>query len=207
MKGKKLLLIVILLLIIFAVVFTNRQKTDKVEVIDIYQSEAVDLGQKVQEEQPSSEIEKATEMIIKSLAFKNNSDIPTKFTCDGKNINPSLEILDVPEGAKSLALIVDDPDAPGGDWVHWLLWNIDPTATEIAEDSVPDGAIQGLNDFGDNSYGGPCPPSGTHRYQFKVYALDTMFDIDKSSKKPDLLSVMEGHIIGESLLMGPYSRK
>src|SRR4051812_30795928 len=116
---------------------------------------------------------KAESLKITSNGFASGGSIPNKYTCDGQNIHPPLHIRDVPKAAKSLAMIVDDPDAPGQIWVHWILWNIDPKTSEIAENSVPGSAIQGTNDFGEPKYGGPCPPSGTHRYFFKVYALDT----------------------------------
>lgn len=145
-------------------------------------------------------------MKLTSPAFTSNSDLPSKYTCDADNISPPLQIADLPEGTQSLALIVDDPDAARGDWVHWLLWNIDPSTTEIAENSVPSGAIQGLTDFGRNDWGGPCPPSGTHRYFFKLYALDTTLDIPASSKKADLQSAMQGHILDQAELIGTYQR-
>jgi len=115
---------------------------------------------------------------ITSPVFENNGFIPKKYTCDGVDINPQLLIANVPSETKSLALIVDDPDAPAGTWVHWVVWNISPQTHEIKENSVPNGANQGLNDFRKRSYGGPCPPSGTHRYFFKLYALDTILTLD-----------------------------
>lgn len=146
-------------------------------------------------------------MKISSNAFQNNQAIPSKYTCDGENVNPPLQIAEVPAGAKSLALVVDDPDAPVGDWVHWLVWNIEPTTTQIAENSVPAGAVQGKTDFGENQYGGPCPPSGTHRYHFKVYALDTRLDLPAETRKSGLEAVMRGHILDQGMLVGNYSRE
>ena len=105
-----------------------------------------------------------------SPAFKHNDSIPSKYTCDGADVNPPLVIENAPLSTKSLALIVDDPDAPVGTWVHWVVWNIGPTTSEIGENMVPSGAQQGINDFRKHNYGGPCPPSGTHRYFFKLYA-------------------------------------
>ena len=125
-------------------------------------------------------------MQIISAAFKSNQPIPSKYTCDGKNISPPLEFKDVPQNASSLALIVDDPDAPGGDFVHWLVWNIPPTVLSILENFVPEGAVQGTTDFGNKKYGGPCPPSGTHHYFFKLFALDANLDLPPSSTKKDL---------------------
>lgn len=143
---------------------------------------------------------------IESTAFKDNTSIPKQYTCDGKDINPPLVIRNVPNGTRSLALIVDDPDAPVGVWVHWVLWNIDPGTTQIAENSVPAGAVQGKNDFRKTNYRGPCPPSGTHRYFFKLYALDTKLDLSSNAKKQDLEKAMKGHILGEAQTMGLYKR-
>ncbi len=128
------------------------------------------------------------------------------YTCDGKEKNPPFQFFDVPTEAKSLVLIVDDPDAPGGDFVHWLVWNIDPRTTEITEASVPPGAIQGTTDFGTTGYGGPCPPSGTHRYQFKLYALDTSLSLPPSTKKSALEAAMKGYVLTEARLVGLYKR-
>jgi Raf kinase inhibitor-like YbhB/YbcL family protein len=143
---------------------------------------------------------------ITSPAFQNNGTIPRQYTCDGKDINPPLMIANVPQGTRSIALICDDPDAPVGIWVHWVIWNIDPGVKEIKENTVPTGAVEGLNDFGKHKYGGPCPPSGTHRYFFKVYALDTTFGISPNSTKAALEQAMKGHILGEGQLVGLYKR-
>jgi Raf kinase inhibitor-like YbhB/YbcL family protein len=144
---------------------------------------------------------------LESSAFKHNGYIPKKFTCDGKDINPVLLIKNVPSGTKSLALIVDDPDAPAGTWVHWVVWNIDPNTSEIKEDTIPKGAEQGMNDFRKHDYGGPCPPSGTHRYFFKLYALDTMLNLSSNSKKGDLEKAMKGHILEKTEIIGLYKRQ
>ncbi len=146
-------------------------------------------------------------MKISSTAFENNSSIPAKYTCDGMDITPPLKFETVPASAKSLALIVDDPDAPHGTWVHWVVWNIDPETAEIKEDSVPSGASQVLTAFKRNDYGGPCPPSGTHRYFFKLYAIDTKLAIKPSSSKADLEGAMKGHIIETAEIVGIYRRK
>lgn len=145
-------------------------------------------------------------MIIASDAFKNNEYIPGKYTCDGTDVNPPLRFADIPEGTLTLALIVDDPDAPSGDWVHWLVWNMPADTKIIAEDSVPTGADQGVTDFDASIYGGPCPHSGTHHYQFKLYALNAKLNLPANAKKSDLLAVMQGHIIAEAQLTGMYSR-
>lgn len=144
-------------------------------------------------------------MKITSTAFENEGIIPSKYTCDGENINPTLLIEDVPKGTKTLALIVDDPDSPVGIWVHWLVWNISPDTTKIKENSVPKGADQGTSSFGTVGYGGPCPPSGTHRYLFKLFALDTEIDLDSKGDKASLESRMEGHIIDKVMYLGKYS--
>ena len=148
-----------------------------------------------------------TNMQLTSPAFQNNEYIPQQYTCDGANANPPLNILDVPSAAKSLVLIVDDPDAPRGDWVHWTVWNINPTTASIGENSVPNGAIEGQTDFGKPGYGGPCPPSGTHRYHFKLYALDKELTLDNRAAKQDLLKAMSEHVLGQSTLMGLYKRQ
>lgn len=145
-------------------------------------------------------------MHIGSSAFDHNQKIPAKYTCDGEDINPSLDFAEVPEGAKSLALIVDDPDAPAGTWVHWTLWNIAPDIQEIEEKGVPEGAVQGMTSFGRPGYGGPCPPSGTHRYFFKLYALDTELELPEDADAHELEEAMAGHILAQSELIGLYSR-
>ena len=143
------------------------------------------------------------ELKISSPKFEHKGSIPVKYTCDGENINPPLIIEGIPEKAKSLVLIVDDPDAPMGTWVHWVVWNI-PTINIIEENNVP--GVEGINDFNQHGYGGPCPPSGTHRYFFKVYALSTELDLNPSSTKKDVESAMEARIITKAELVGLYSR-
>jgi hypothetical protein len=145
-------------------------------------------------------------MEIKSSAFEHGQLIPAKYTCDGENINPPLQIFDAPQDAKSLALIVDDPDAPSGVWVHWLAWNIDPKTKEIAENSVPASSVEGTTSFRRAGYGGPCPPSGVHRYFFKIYALDISLDLTASESKTDLEKAMANHILAQGELIGAYSR-
>lgn len=155
----------------------------------------------------SKEVKKMRELKITSPIFENNDNIPKKYTCDGIDISPPFFIENVPTDAKSLALIVDDPDAPMGTWVHWVLWNINPRTKEIKENRVPEGAKQGINDFRKHDYGGPCPPSGTHRYFFKLYALDNLTELSPSSKKADLEQLMKGHIISQTQIIGLYRRK
>lgn len=146
-------------------------------------------------------------LTVSSPAFKQNDPIPAKYTCDGPDVNPALAIENVPAGAKSLALIMDDPDAPAGTWVHWVMWNIDPGTRNIAENSIPPGAQQGANDFRKRRYNGPCPPPGTHRYYFKVYALDAMLTLGTDTTKAALELAMQGHILAQGELMGRYKRK
>jgi Raf kinase inhibitor-like YbhB/YbcL family protein len=146
-------------------------------------------------------------MKISSPAFKHNEMIPSKYTCDGADVNPALVIEGVPAEAKSLALIMDDPDAPRGTWVHWVVWNVNPKIREIKENTVPDGGKQGINDFRKHDYGGPCPPSGTHRYFFKLYALDATLDLGPNATKAQLESAMKGHIIARTEMIGLYTRK
>jgi len=143
-------------------------------------------------------------LTITSPAFKNNGSIPDKYTCDGTNTNPELNISGVPENAKSLALIVDDPDAPSGTFVHWVMWNI-PVSSKIEENSV--GGMQGKNGKNENKYTGPCPPRGTHHYHFKMYALDSMLDLSLNTDKEALLKAMEGHVLAMGELVGEYNRK
>ena len=146
-------------------------------------------------------------MKITSPVFGHNQLIPPLYTCDGANASPPLIFQGVPSEAKSLVLIVDDPDAPRGDWVHWLLWNISPATTEIVAGKAPVGAIEGNTDFGRPGYGGPCPPSGIHHYHFKLFALDTMLDLPASTKKADLEAAMATHILEQASLIGVYKRK
>lgn len=146
-------------------------------------------------------------MKITSPAFEHNQRIPGKYTCDGENMSPSLSFLEVPENAKSLVLIVDDPDAPSKIWVHWIVFNIDPTISEVPENTVPKAGIEGLTDFGKPGYGGPCPPSGTHRYFFKLYALDLILNLPQNSNKKAVEEAMQGHILDSAELVGLYERK
>ena len=166
-------------------------------------SEQADLG---------AEGGKKMEIKITSSAFEDGGMIPAKYTCDGADVSPTLQWGAVPEGTKSIALICDDPDAPMGTWVHWVLFNLPAETNELAENIpadkiLPDGARQGVSDFGRIGYGGPCPPSGTHRYFFKIYALDTELGLEAGASKSQLLKAMEGHILGQGELIGKYKRK
>lgn len=138
-----------------------------------------------------------------SSAFESNGTIPRKYTCDGKNINPPLEFEGIPEEAESMALILDDPDAPMKVFTHWIVWSIEPVA-KIEEDSIP--GVEGMNDFRKIGYGGPCPPSGTHRYFFRIYALDKHLELKEGASRKELESAMIGHIVAEGELMGKYSK-
>jgi Raf kinase inhibitor-like YbhB/YbcL family protein len=146
-------------------------------------------------------------MKVTSSAFKDNTMIPSKYTCDGMDINPPLIVEDIPEKTKSLVLIVDDPDAPGGTWTHWVVFNIPYSGKklEIKENSIL--GIQGWNDFRKVNYGGPCPPFGTHRYFFKIYALDIMLNLNKAATKQEVENAMRGHILASAELVGLYKRK
>ena len=140
---------------------------------------------------------------LSSDSFVQNGLIPSKYTCDGVDANPSIHIDNIPEEAKSLAIIVDDPDAPNGSFCHWVTWNI-PVTHEIKEKEKK--GAQGMNDFGRHRYNGPCPPSGTHRYNFKVYALDCSLNIPVSSDKMNLEQAMSDHIVAFGILTGKYKR-
>ena len=148
---------------------------------------------------------------VKSTAFEEGGMIPKPYTCDGTDISPPLAWTGIPEATKSIALICDDPDAPRGTWVHWVLFNLPPDTKNLPENIPPqkrleNGAIHGINDFRKIGYGGPSPPSGTHRYYFKVYALDTEIDLKPGITKKKLLKTMKGHVLAEGQLMGKYGR-
>jgi hypothetical protein len=150
-------------------------------------------------------------MKITSPAFGDHELIPDKHTCDGDDLIPPLSFEDVPAGAKTLALIMDDPDVPvqlreDRNWDHWIVWNIPPDTRAIAEGRPPEG-IEGMNSWGRNNWGGPCPPDRQHRYFFKLFALDTELDLPREAGKPALLRAMEGHVIAKAELVGVYDRK
>lgn len=151
-------------------------------------------------------------MEIKSSAFQNSADIPRKYTCDGTDASPPLRWENTPSGTKVFALIADDPDAPVGTWVHWVIYDLPPETRELAEgvatsDTLPSGVKQGINDFRNVGYGGPCPPRGpAHRYFFKLYALDAETNLKPRATKQQLLEAIKGHILAEAQLMGRYKR-
>jgi len=154
----------------------------------------------------------ANTIVITSTAFKEGEMIPVQYTCDGKSMSPPLAWSNVPAHTVTCALIVDDPDAPMGTFVHWVLFNIPGTTTHLAEhmpaeNTYPDGAVSGINSARKTGYTPPCPPSGTHRYYFKLYALDTKLELKPGSSKEDLEKAMEGHILAQGQLMGRYQRK
>jgi Raf kinase inhibitor-like YbhB/YbcL family protein len=148
---------------------------------------------------------------LTSPAFSEGAAIPEKYSCDGEDISPALEWSNPPDGTQSFALIMDDPDAPLGDWVHWVLYNIPANVRSLPENissdaALPDGSQHGTNGWKDYGYGGPCPPRGTHRYFFKLYALDSLLDAEPGLSKQKLLDAMQGHILAEGQLMGTYTR-
>ncbi len=148
---------------------------------------------------------------LTSSAFKENQMIPSKYTCDGINISPPLSWIGTPNGTKSWALICDDPDAPAKTWVHWVIYNINSSISQLTEhlpmkDTLQNGAFQGINDFGHYGYGGPCPPSGTHHYRFTLYAVDAKLNLKAGASKAQLLKALDGHIIAETKLTALYKR-
>ena len=150
-------------------------------------------------------------MKLTSTAFKEGEPIPRAYTCDGPNVSPALEWSGVPKSAKTLTIICDDPDAPSGTWVHWVLYNLPAENIGLVEntpatESLRAGGFQGKNDFEKIGYGGPCPPSGTHHYFFKTYALDVELPLKAGATKAELEKAMEGHIVGQAQLMGTYRR-
>lgn len=149
--------------------------------------------------------------MLTSEVFANGQPIPAAYTCDGDNISPPLQWSNVPANTHSLALVVEDPDAPSGTFTHWLAYNIPPQAQGLAgalpqQEVLPDGTRQGRNDFGDIGYGGPCPPSGTHRYLFKLFALDSVLSLPAGASKHDLLQAVQSHTVAQTQLMGIYTR-
>lgn len=154
-------------------------------------------------EAPAEEIEESAAFELTSTAFAQGESIPVKYSCDGDDISPPLTWSDPPEGTQSLALIMDDPDAPGGTFVHWVVYNIALTE-RIGEGAIP--GTQGMNDFGKQGYGGPCPPSGTHRYVFKLYALNENLDLPEGLSKEDLEKAMADHVLAQTELIGLYAK-
>lgn len=146
-----------------------------------------------------------TDLRLRSSAFAGGRKMPKKYTCQGQDISPPLSIAGTPMGAKSLALIMHDPDAPAGDWVHWTVWNLPANTSVIPEASLPVGAVEGMTSFGTTGYGGPCPPSNTHHYVFELYALDSEFDLSPVTTANGLHVAMFGHILATATLTGIFS--
>lgn len=168
-------------------------------------------GCKEQQPPAAENGENAMALKVTSSAFTEGQMIPAKYTADGQDVSPPLAWDNVVQGTKSFALVSDDPDAPMGTWVHWLIWNIPPDQNQLdegigAKENLPGGAVQGTTSFKRVGYGGPAPPSGTHRYYFKVYALDTTLDLASKATKKDLEKAMQGHILAQGQIMGRYSR-
>jgi|TARA_Y100000310_G_scaffold93932_1_gene91515 hypothetical protein len=189
----------LILTIFLIIIFIAGCQTQTVNV-NVQQEDNINIENEIK---PANRV---INMKLTSPAFENNKEMPSEYTCDGANILPELNIDEVPENTKSLALIMDDPDAPVGTWVHWVVWNIPPDTKTIAKGTEPQGT-QGKTSFGKPGYGGPCPPFGTHRYFFKLYALDMTLDIKEDSDKKDLEAAMDGHIIEKTELLGLYKRK
>jgi len=150
-------------------------------------------------------------LTLTSTAFQEGAPIPSRYTCEGDDVSPPLAWSEPPAGTKSFALISDDPDAPGKTWVHWVVYNLPPSARQLpegvlAQRELPDGTRHGMTDFGRVGYGGPCPPGGTHRYFFTLYALDAMLSLPPGATKPKLEAAMKGHLLAEAQLMGTYKR-
>ena len=162
-------------------------------------------GQQALQEQPTQLTAKEKTMKISSADFQHNGKMPPSLTCDGQDASPELQISDVPKNAKSLALIMDDPDAPRGTWTHWVVFNIPPETTRIMKGDEPEG-MQGITDFKRVGYGGPCPPSGTHRYFFRVYALDGSLSLKEGATKQQVLDAMQGKVVAQAELVGLYQR-
>ncbi len=155
--------------------------------------------------QPYEKESRMSELVLSSSAFSQGGSIPPRYTCDGEDVSPPLSIAGVPEGTRSLVLIMDDPDAPMGTWDHWVVFNIPPTVREIPEGTEPEGT-PGRNSWGRTGYGGPCPPDREHRYFFRLYALDTTLNLPEEASKEEVLQAMEGHILAQTELMGRYNR-
>ncbi len=160
---------------------------------------------------PNALTENGSGLVLSSTAFKEGQAIPRQYTCDGVNISPPLEWTGAPKTAKTIAIIADDPDAPAGIWVHWVLYNVPAEYIGFVEnvpasENLRGGGFQGKNDFGKIGYGGPCPPSGTHRYFFKIYAVDSELPLEAGATKADVEKAMQGHIVAQGQLMGTYSR-
>ncbi|MEJ2446468.1 MAG: YbhB/YbcL family Raf kinase inhibitor-like protein [Anaerolineales bacterium] len=205
-RSAQMLCLVILGVIILGACVPNPEPA---EVIGPTGSEnALSAGENDQPEKesnPNGEGEIPMEMALTSPSFNNGEPIPAQFTCDGEDISPDLDWFGTPSDTVSLALIMDDPDAPVGTWVHWVIYDL-PFDVSGLRQGMDHSGTDGLNSWNETGYGGPCPPSGTHRYYFKIYALDTELKLNPGADKETLLAAMEGHVIGQAELMGTYSR-
>lgn len=205
MKNFKIIIFVlgIFLLVVFTFILFQKQKAPQ---------PTQNLKQKVPLSPPSKSLISKKQTMEESLKiyspdFSHNEFIPPRFTCEGEDVNPTLIFENIPEGAKSLVLIMDDPDAPMGTFDHWIVFNIPPNVTKIEENSVPQGAQLGKNHFGRLEYGGPCPPPGNpHRYFFKLYAVDTVLELQEGASKEEVLSAIKDHILAQAELIGLYKR-
>ncbi len=202
---KIIAIILILAVIIFLAFYLIKAKKEKISsdmTASLNSTSTINSPQATS----SKEVSEIKHLEILSSAFENNGLTPEKYTCDGDDIIPPLTIQNIPTSTKSLALIVDDPDAPRVNWTHWLVWNLIPAGNtiEIQEGIVPDGAVQGLNSFNRRIYKGPCPPMGTHHYYFRIYALDVELVLSVSSDKKALDRAMAGHILEQAELIGLY---
>ena len=181
---KKALFIIIVIIIFAAAFYLSRMQPNKLQL----------------------STQNSSMMIVESLAFKNGGDMPSLYTCDGRAINPPLSISGIPDGTKSLALIVEDPDATRGLFIHWVVWNIPSSVLKIEENSIPEGASEGLSSSGTKGYVAPCPPTGSHRYYFKFFALDTKLTLFSDTDASVLEKEIAGHVLDQAYLMGTYSR-
>src|SRR4030095_2032120 len=191
-------------LLFFIILFTGCKK-------DTYQKPAGNMDTTGEKKSDTTNTKQKSSMTIKSTAFNEGGMIPKKYSCEGENLSPPLEWSDSPAGTNTFALIVDDPDAPAGTWVHWVVYNIPASTLELKDDmssqkTSDSKIVQGINDFKKASYGGPCPPSGTHRYFFKLYAIDAKLDLAGDVTKDKLLDAMKGHVLGQAQLIGKYTK-
>ena len=155
---------------------------------------------------PQEEMKNASGFRVASSAYADGGSIPEEYTCDGQETSPPVSFSGIPDGARSIALVYDDPDAPGGTYDHWVMWNI-PLSGAIEKGSAPPGAVQGVNSGGSNKYAGPCPPSGTHRYIFHAYALDAVLDLPQTAGSAELYKAIQGHVLASSTYEGTYRRE
>ena len=196
-KDSQLVFVIVLLVIFGSGVFYYYLTTQGIDI---------NKYRLVKPKPPAPVILYPEKMKLTSSAFEQNTEIPEKYTCVEEDINPPLSIRDVPGNTKSLVLIVEDPDAPYKTWTHWIIFNMEPGVTEVAENDIPPNSLLGENDFGKGAYGGPCPPVGKHRYFFKLYALDIMLEIKEGSSKKQVEEAMKDHILDKVVLIGVFEK-